>query len=448
MKMKTKKAYLRSLYLILIAVLLITSIASPAMAADKNMYTEKEGATVKVDKNSPTGYTATFVYKDSLADYVIFSGDFRFYKPQENDLSKWYSPYDWEPGMLPAKTNRWEGKMTRVEGTDLWTISLPIPSGSFCYQYKVAYAFNGNDKEVDITIPDPANIAPLSNLNRYPKEHSVVYGMFDKQKQITDNSILLPRKDAKVGKVNYVPFTDINGDKKYLGVYLPYGYDKNRKEPYKVIYLSHGTGGDETEWFAFANVGNIMDNLVAEGKAEPALIVAIDNNDYPPTASVLHTSKTKWDYENGDTTDTLWDYSMINRNLFKNVLPFIEANYNVSKESKDRAFAGLSRGGYLTSILYAENPAQFGYFGILSGVWEGILEQRDALNKYNNLSSPKVMLGYGVYDNVVSLDNIRAFNTKLKALGVDVVEDPVFGSHDWFTWSKLFENFVQNFIGK
>ncbi|WP_134703137.1 esterase family protein [Ammoniphilus sp. YIM 78166] len=444
--MKIRRGYLRILYLVLTLALFIPSIASPGMAAN-NMNGVKEGATVKVDKNSPTGYTATFVYKDPLADYVVFSGDFRFYKPEEKDLKKWYSPYQWEPGMLPAKTDRYEEKMTRIKGTDLWMISLPIPSGSFCYQYKVAYAFNGNDKDIDITIPDPANIAPLSNLERYPKEHSVVYGMFDKHKQITDNSILLPRKDAKVGQVHYVPYTDINGDSKYLGVYLPYGYDKNRKESYKVIYLSHGTGGDETEWFAFANAGNIMDHLIAEGKVEPAIVVAIDNNDYPPTASVLHTSDTPWDYQEGDISDNLWDYSMINRNFFNKVLPYVEENYNVSEESDDRAFAGLSRGGFLTSILYAENPTEFGYFGILSGVWKGLIEA-GALDKYNELDAPKVILGYGEYDNVISQADIHAFHAKLKALGVDVAENPVFGAHDWFAWSQLFEDLVQDFVGK
>ena len=444
--MKTKRENSRIFYLFLILVLLITSMPSPSMAA-KNMSGIKEGATVKVDKNSPTGYTATFVYKDSLADYVVFSGDFRFYKPEEKDLNKWYSPYDWEQGMLPAKTARYEENMARIEGTDLWTISMPIPSGSFAYQYKVAYAFNGNDKEIDITIPDPANIAPLSNLERYPKEHSIVYGMFDKHKQVTDNSILLPRKDAKVGEVNYVPITDINGDKKYLGVYLPYGYDKNREEPYKVVYLSHGTGGDETEWFALANAGNIMDNLIAEDKAEPALVVAIDNNDYPSTESELHTSDTQWDYQEGDIVDTQWDYSMINRNFFKNILPYVEENYNVSEESKDRAFAGLSRGGYLTSILYAEHPTEIGYFGILSGVWQGFIEP-GALENYANLDAPKVMLGYGEYDNAISLENIHTFNAKLETMGVDVVDNPVFGAHDWFAWSQLFEDFVQDFVWK
>jgi len=444
--MKTKKGNLRFLSLLLTLAMILTSLASPAMAANQNMGL-KEGATVKVDKSSPTGYTATFVYKDSLADYVVFSGDFRFYKPEEKDLNKWYSPYDWEPGMLPAKTARYEENMKKIEGTDLWTISMPIPSGSFCYQYMVAYAFNGNDKDVDIVIPDPANIAPLSNLERYPKEHSIVYGMFDKQKQVTDNSIVLPRKDANVGKVNYVPITDINGDKKYLGVYLPYGYDKSREEPYKVIYLSHGTGGDETEWFSLANAGNIMDHLIAEGKVEPTIVVAVDNNDYPPTASVLHTSDTPWNFQEGDISDELWDYSMINRNFFQNVLPYVEDNYNVSEESEDRAFAGLSRGGYLTSILYAEHPTEFGYFGILSGVWDGLVKP-GALDQYENLDAPKVMIGYGEYDNVVSLDNIHTVYENLKAKGIEVVDNPVFGAHDWFAWSQLFEDVALDFVGK
>lgn len=365
------------------------------------------------DSNSPTGYTATFVYKDALAKTVQFYGETSFYIIADGQ-SVAYSPYQWKDGMFQADVAKYTKDMTKVAGTDYWTISMPLPSGAFLYQYKV----DGTLKY------DPANV-PSMNPNGGKQTRSVVNVPFDTTKQSVDNSIVLPRTDGKTGIVNYVAYST-NGlltKDQPLGIYLPNGYDVNRTEPYKVIYLSYGGGGNEFDWFSTGSANSIMDNLIAKEKTEAAIIVTMDNAAFS------------------------WNYDNMTKNVLQNIIPYVESHYNVSKEVKGRAFVGLFMGGMTTSKIYYTSANKFGYFGIFSGAvaWED-------LDQYNmkNLKIPSLMVGFGCYDiayknssyGTSSDRTIQGFVDRLDAADIDYDFSVVNGAHDCSTWNQLLTIFL------
>ena len=86
-----------------------------------------------------------------------------------------------------------------------------------------------------------------------------------------------PRPDVAQGTWSYVPIR-IGIATRTLGVYLPPGYDPSRAQPYKTIYLQHGSGQDQSDWLNIGSVPNIMDNLIADGNTEPAVIITTNSN--------------------------------------------------------------------------------------------------------------------------------------------------------------------------
>ena len=147
---------------------------------------------------------------------------------------------------------------------------------------------------------------------------------------------------ANAGTVQYVEYAGTLSEHQDLGIYLPAGYDADREEPYRVIYLTHGMGGNETYWFTQPQASNIMDHIVAEDPGQEAIIVAMDNTLYN------------------------WDYYQIGLNVTERIIPYIEAHYNVSTDPQDRAFAGFSMGAMTSTYMAFHYADEFGYFGIFS----------------------------------------------------------------------------------
>jgi enterochelin esterase-like enzyme len=121
------------------------------------------------------------------------------------------------------------------------------------------------------------------------------------------------------------------GTTRKMNVYTPPGYSKDKKYP--VLYLLHGIGGDETEWQRFATPNVILDNLMAEGKAVPMIIVMPNGR------------AQKNDRAEGDVFRTAPAFAAFEEDLLKDVIPFIEAKYSVQSDREHRALAGLSMGG-------------------------------------------------------------------------------------------------------
>lgn len=132
-------------------------------------------------------------------------------------------------------------------------------------------------------------------------------------------------------------------------VYLPPTYDGKKKFP--VLYLQHGWGEDETAWMNQGRANLIMDNMIAEGKCEPFIIVC----------TYGLTNECRWGHMHE------FDWSMFQRVLVEDLIPYIDANFKTKADKRYRAMAGLSMGGMETKMCTLKYPEVFGYWGLLSG---------------------------------------------------------------------------------
>ena len=148
-----------------------------------------------------------------------------------------------------------------------------------------------------------------------------------------------------------------------LTVYTPAGYEDNPKAKYPVLYLLHGSGGDEDAWSDLGRTAQIMDNLIAEGKAQPMIVVMPNGvyfNSAAPGAAVNMFQPTMANSRSDSTAEI--------EESFPDVMKFIEKHYRVKKDGYSRAVAGLSMGGRQSSRLARRYPGTFGYVGQFSGV--------------------------------------------------------------------------------
>ena len=145
-------------------------------------------------------------------------------------------------------------------------------------------------------------------------------------------SIVAKREGIPHGKLEMIEYKSKTvGTTRKLNVYTPPGYSNDKKYP--VLYLLHGIGGDETEWQRFATPDVMLDNLIAEGKAEPMIIVMPNGR------------AQKNDRAEGNVMAAAPAFAVFERDLLDDVIPAIESRYSVDSNREKRALAGLSMGG-------------------------------------------------------------------------------------------------------
>lgn len=423
--------------ILLTAMLLISSLMSSAALAAEN------GVVVEANSESATGMTATFTYENAEAKNVQIMGGFTFYRPNDAymisggqlnldggivDPAHILTPDTWEPGVSRFGDAGYVADMTPDESTGKWSISVDLPSGSYLYQYVVTDA-DGNET----TITDPANV-PAVNALGASQVRSQFYVPFvsGKQAPADDWTFVMPvDNETARGKLIWTEYERMKyegeeSNAQQIMIYLPPAYDASREEPYKVLYLCHGGGGEEGDWFNQGNADNIVDRLIASGDIEPFIIAAID-------------------ISKGTDTELV-------QNVLEYTIPYIEANYNVSKEVNGRAFAGLSKGGKLTYAVYQYASDKFGYFGVFSvGHPSSDYSILDAVA----LNQPVLYLSVGFADMTydfpfqkgqIPMAPYSVYLTKcgVKYIGLKVME----GSHDWFTWQQTLRDFVRSTLWK
>lgn len=146
-----------------------------------------------------------------------------------------------------------------------------------------------------------------------------------------------------------------------ITIYTPAGYETSGKR-YPVLYLLHGMGGDEEAWITLGRTIQIMDNLIAEGKAKPMLVVMPNGNvdqEAAPGESSLGLVKPQT-----NNLPRTMEGSM--ESTFPDIQKFIESNYRVEKKKSARAIAGLSMGGFHSLHISKEYPGTFDYVGLFS----------------------------------------------------------------------------------
>lgn len=145
-------------------------------------------------------------------------------------------------------------------------------------------------------------------------------------------------------------------------VYTPAGYEKGNQK-YPIFYLLHGAGGDEDAWTNMGRAAQIMDNLIAQGKSKPMIVVMTNGNANQAGAPNDVTDVTL-------QGDAMASYQRLagkfEAHLVKDLVPFIEKNYKVLTGKDNRAIAGLSMGGMQTQTITNDNPGMFTYIGVFS----------------------------------------------------------------------------------
>ena len=169
-----------------------------------------------------------------------------------------------------------------------------------------------------------------------------------------DEAFYADRTDIEHGNVQKVLFpSHVNGNQlRTAYVYTPAGYEKGKKR-YPVLYLQHGWGEDETSWPVQGKAGLIMDNLIAEGKALPFIVVMT----YGMTNDVVFGRPF-------DRNQVAEDFGKV---LIDELVPYIDSHFRTVADRKHRAMAGLSMGGMETHAITLAHPEVFGHWGILSG---------------------------------------------------------------------------------
>ncbi len=212
--------------------------------------------------------------------------------------------------------------------------------------------------------------------------------------------------------------SDVTGGERYMLVYTPPGYDPAKRYP--VLYLMGGSGDLPETWTMHGQANFIMDNLLAEGKAEPMIIV-IPNNQMVHRSHPRHTELS---------------FPLIEREFKEEIIPFVEANYNTIENRHGRAISGLSMGGRHAQYVGLRNLDLFANVGILSAAISP--DETPALRRADiNSRLDYFFLGAGTHETSPTARH-EVLHKQLEELGVDheyyVGSN---GAHDLIAWRHL-----------
>ena len=260
------------------------------------------------------------------------------------------------------------------------------------------------------------------------------------------SGIEIPAKDQDFYALKEVPhglmsqklyFSGITKSWRRCFVYTPPDYDKNTTSRYPVLYLQHGMGEDETGWGAQGKANLILDNLIADKKAVPMIIV-MDNG---------YASKPSQTAQTAGTPPRGPNFSAFEEVLTQEIIPMIDVAYRTLADRENRAMAGLSMGANQTIRITMNNLDKFSYIGGFSGTsnfpsadpvdpvtfMDGKFNDGAALNKQVKL----FWLGLGTKEPNPFPGSVGAFRAMLDKVGMKYVyyESPG-TAHEWLTWRR------------
>ncbi len=246
---------------------------------------------------------------------------------------------------------------------------------------------------------------------------------------------------GQIRSINY--HSSVTGTWRKAFVYTPPGYDEDPDKRYPVLYLQHGGGEDETGWPIQGKADFILDNLIAEGKAKPMLIVM--DRGYAVDPSRRRTEAKPGDFQAMMANN---DFPAV---LIKDVIPMIDKTFRTIPDRDHRAMAGLSMGGFQTFQTAMPNLDKFAYVGGFSGaafldpgtditkIYDGVWADANAYN-----SKVRVMyLSIGTMEPERMYKSVNNFHLALEKAGIKHIyyESPG-TSHEWQTWRRSLNQFA------
>ena len=248
------------------------------------------------------------------------------------------------------------------------------------------------------------------------------------------SGIEIPSRNGEFYALKPVPHGEVRMKRYYSTVfntwrrfyiYTPAEYDSNPSEKYPVLYLLHGGGEDERGWSTQGKTDLILDNLIAEKKATPMLVVMMDGN------------------TGGGGIASFGERSlqMFENELKRVVVPFVEENYRAKTDANSRALAGLSMGGLQTLHAGVRNHEMFAYLGVFSSGWfannttlsgpqyKFMRENSSEINK--NIKQYWVAMG-GKED--IAYENCKVMLSKFDEMNIRYTYSEYPGGHTWPVW--------------
>lgn len=225
-----------------------------------------------------------------------------------------------------------------------------------------------------------------------------------------------------------------------MTIYTPAGYEAGYRS-YPVLYLLHGMGGDEEAWIATGRMAEIMDNLIAEGRAEP-MIVVMPNGCMRHDAAPTYSAEEYKPYMSGSMDGSFERY-------FPSIVSWVDAHYRTYTSKDRRAIAGLSMGGFHAMQISRSYPDMFDYVGLFSAA---IYRGEEGVAIYENLAegiAEQFSRGVSLYwigigrDDFLFEENV-AFRRMLDEGGYEYEYFESEGGHTWRNWRCYLVEFVES----
>jgi len=257
------------------------------------------------------------------------------------------------------------------------------------------------------------------------------------------SAVHVPGPSSLPWEINDVPRGEVHhhyyrsgvvGDDRDYFVYTPPGYDPSAKKLYPVLYLFHGYSDDASGWTSVGRANVIVDNLIAQGKAKPMLIVMTLGYGAPEIVNGRGSL--------GDAKLRERNYSKFRESLLTEVIPQIEKEYKVAKDRDSRAVAGLSMGGAESLYVGLNELDRFSWVGAFSagGASEDYNVAYPGLDSKTSSRLHLLWIACGTDDRLIASN--RKFREWLTSKGINHTDIETPGAHTWMVWRRNLAEFV------
>ncbi|OKS85879.1 hypothetical protein RG47T_1325 [Mucilaginibacter polytrichastri] len=222
---------------------------------------------------------------------------------------------------------------------------------------------------------------------------------------------------GKIDSVNY--YSNSVGKQRRMLVYTPPGYSASKNYP--VLYLLHGIGGDEKEWYSFGAPNAILDNLYAQNKLTPMIVVL-------PNGRAQADDRASGGYGSAPA------FGLFDKDLLGSIIPFIESHYPVKKNRLNRALAGLSMGGGQSLDFGLANIDTFAWIGGFSSAPNTFAPAKLMPDPAKARQLKLLWVSCGDQDNLFNIS--KGVHTYLKDNNVPHIWHVDSGKHEWPVWKN------------
>lgn len=311
-------------------------------------------------------------------------------------------------------------KVELTETAGIWSYTTPALQGDF---YSYSFIVDG------MRTLDPSNVYMSRDIATWTNTFTLSTDEGDAGHYYMTN-------DVPHGTITKVWYQSTNAQMdRRLTVYLPAGYEEG-KDKYPVLYLLHGSGGDENAWSELGRASQILDNLIAEGKAVPMIVVMPNGVVRNPSAPEVNESNmfqpTMANSRDQDTKPF--------EDEFPTIRQFVEQHYRVKRGQYNTAIAGLSMGGRHSFAISRRYPGTIGYVGLFSGAGNGPENEQQLAALF--AAKPRLYwIAVGSADGVkVTASALRDYCQE-KGYPCEYYESA--GGHIWKNWREYLTLFAQ-----